>query len=225
MVNGKAKSGTNGTQNPHDLIFKQFLTHPDTAQDFMQLYLPVELQAVCDFRTLKLEPGSLTEGCSNVSNVLYSLKTTTGDDSYILIEHVSTPDKRIAFRLLRYVLNTMQCHLDAGYKKLPLVIPVVFYTGNCSPYPYSVCWLDEFNDPKLAKKFYSGNFPLVDITVIPDKEIMKHRRMAALVLLQKHIHNRNLADMLDDLAPLLLTEHITGQQVTSLINYLISLGK
>lgn len=31
----------------------------------------------------------------------------------------------------------MQCHLEAGHKKLPLVIPVLFYTGKRSPYPYS----------------------------------------------------------------------------------------
>lgn len=31
----------------------------------------------------------------------------------------------------------MQRHLEAGHKKLPLVIPVLFYTGKRSPYPYS----------------------------------------------------------------------------------------
>ncbi len=36
---------------PHDLTFKQFLTHPDTARDFMQLHLPADLQALCDFST------------------------------------------------------------------------------------------------------------------------------------------------------------------------------
>ena len=38
---------------PHDLTFKQFLTHPETARDFMQLHLPADLQALCDFSTLK----------------------------------------------------------------------------------------------------------------------------------------------------------------------------
>ncbi|SUB71534.1 putative transposase [Pluralibacter gergoviae] len=38
---------------PHDSTFKQFLTHPDTARDFMQLHLPADLQALCDFSTLK----------------------------------------------------------------------------------------------------------------------------------------------------------------------------
>ncbi|ATA20083.1 putative transposase/invertase (TIGR01784 family) [Gibbsiella quercinecans] len=229
MSDRKAKGGRNRTPTPHDLAFKQFLTHPDTARDFMQLHLPAELQAVCDFSTLKLESGSFVE--ENLrpyfSDILYSLKTTAGDDGYIhvLIEHQSSPDKHMAFRLLRYAVAAMQRHLDAGHKQLPLVIPVLFYTGRRSPYPYSTRWLDEFTTPDLAESLYNGSFPLVDVTVIPDDEIMGHRSMAALTLLQKHIHRRDLADLLDNLATLLLTEHMTGQQLVSLINYLVQAGE
>lgn len=61
----------------------------------------------------------------------------------------------MAFRLLRYAVAAMQRHLEAGHKKLPLVIPVLFYTGKRSPYPYSTRWLDEFDDPALAGKLYT----------------------------------------------------------------------
>lgn len=145
------------TPTPHDLAFKQFLTHPDTARDFMQLHLPAELQAICDLSTLKLESGSFVEESLRpyFSDVLYSLKTTAGTDGYVmvLIEHQSTADKHMAFRLLRYAVAAMQRHLDAGHKKLPLVIPVLFYTGKRRPYPYSTNWLQEFDAPELA---YSG---------------------------------------------------------------------
>ncbi len=49
--------------------------------------------------------------------------------------------------------------------------------------------------------------------------------MAALTLLQKHIHRRDLVDLLDNLTTLLLTENMTGQQLVSLINYLIQAGE
>jgi len=225
MSDKKAK----GTPTPHDLAFKQFLTHPDTARDFMQLHLPAELQAICDFSTLKLESGSFVEEDLRpyFSDVLYSLKTADDDNAYIhvLIEHQSSPDRHMAFRLLRYAVAAMQRHLDTGHKKLPLVIPVLFYTGKRSPYPYSTRWLDEFNDPEQAERLYNGDFPLVDVTVIPDDKIMGHRSMAALTLLQKHIHRRDLADLLDNLTTLLLTEHMTGQQLVSLINYLVQAGE
>jgi len=49
--------------------------------------------------------------------------------------------------------------------------------------------------------------------------------MAALTLLQKHIHRRELSGLLDNLTTLLLTESMTGQQLASLIKYLIQAGE
>lgn len=51
----------NSTQPPHDATFRQFLTQPDIARDFMEIHLPAELRAICDLRTLKLESGSFVE--------------------------------------------------------------------------------------------------------------------------------------------------------------------
>ncbi|CAM3242245.1 hypothetical protein ESCO106014_23390 [Escherichia coli] len=31
------------TSTPHDALFKTFLTHPDTARDFMEIHLPKDL--------------------------------------------------------------------------------------------------------------------------------------------------------------------------------------
>lgn len=33
---------------PHDRLFKAFLTHTDTARDFLTLHLPTELLLLCD---------------------------------------------------------------------------------------------------------------------------------------------------------------------------------
>lgn len=216
------------TPVPHDAAFKAFLTHPDTARDFIKLHVPAEFRAICDLSTLKLESGSFVEEDLRAyySDVLYCVKTTEGDGYiHVLIEHQSTPDRHMAFRLMRYAIAAMQRHLDAGNKKLPLVVPVLFYTGRRSPYPYSTDWLQEFSDPDLAARLYGMAFPLVDVTVIPDDEIMSHRSMAALTLLQKHIHRRDLSELLDRLATTLLTGHLTGQQLVSLINYLIQAGE
>ncbi len=217
-----------GTPTPHDATFRQFLTQPDIARDFMELHLPAELRALCDLSTLKLESGSFVEDDLRqyFSDVLYSLKTTAGDGYvHVLIEHQSSPDRHMAFRLLRYAVAAMQRHLEAGHKKLPLVIPVLFYTGKRSPYPYSTRWLDEFDDPAVAEKLYGGSFPLTDITVIPDDDIMNHRSMAALTLLQKHIHQRDVATLTDRLATLLMANYLSSSQVAGLIHYLLQAGE
>lgn len=214
---------------PHDATFRQFLSQPEIARDFMELHLPAELRAVCDLSTLKLESGSFVEDNLRqyFSDVLYSLKTTHGDDGYIhvLIEHQSSPDKHMAFRLLRYAVAAMQRHLQAGHKTLPLVIPMLFYIGKRSPYPYSTRWLDAFTDPVLAARLYGEAFPLVDVTIIPDDEIAGHRSMAALTLLQKHIHQRDLAELVDKLVPVLLAGYLSSSQVVSLIHYIVQAGE
>lgn len=218
----------NSTPTPHDATFRQFLTQPEIARDFMELHLPAELRAICDLSTLKLESGSFVEDDLRqyFSDVLYSLDIVEGEGYvHVLIEHQSSPDKHMAFRLIRYAVAAMQRHLEAGHTKLPLVIPVLFYVGKRSPYPYSTRWLDEFDDPELAHKLYSGAFPLVDVTVIPDDDIMEHRSMAALTLLQKHIHQRDIATLTDRLATLLMADYLSSPQVMALIHYLLQAGE
>lgn len=216
------------TPTPHDATFRQFLSQPDVARDFMELHLPPELRERCDLSTLQLEAGSFVEDDLRqyFSDVLYSLKTTAGDGYiHVLIEHQSAPDKHMAFRLMRYAVAAMQRHLDAGHKRLPLVIPILFYTGRRTPYPYSTRWLDEFDDPLLADKLYRHRFPLVDVTVISDDEIMHHRSMAALTLLQKHIRQRDLAELMDRLVTILLAGYHSSSQVITLVHYIVQAGE
>lgn len=215
------------TATPHDAVFKQFLYHPDTARDFLDIYLPSTLRELCDLQTLKLESGSFIEDSlrASYSDVLWSLKTNEGDGYiYVVIEHQSSPDAHMAFRLMRYAMAAMQRHLDAGHKTLPLVIPMLFYHGALSPYPFSLCWLDEFDDPALARQLYSATFPLVDITVIPDDEIMQHRRIALLELMQKHIRKRDLMGLVEQLVSLLATGYANDSQLKTLFNYMMQFG-
>ena len=98
----------NNISAPHDAIFRQFLKLPEIARDFMEIHLPAELRAICDFSSLKLENGSFVEESLRqyFSGVFYSLKTVSGDKGYVqvLIEHQSSPDKHMAFRMIRYAV-------------------------------------------------------------------------------------------------------------------------
>ncbi|MDK2373813.1 Rpn family recombination-promoting nuclease/putative transposase [Serratia fonticola] len=215
------------TPTLHDAVFKQFLTHPDTARDFLELHLPPALLQFCDLNTLKLESGSFIESGLRAyySDVLYSLHTEQGEGYvYVLLEHQSSPDKHMAFRLVRYAIAAMHRHLEAGHDQLPLVIPMLFYHGQVTPYPYTMSWLEEFSEPELARQLYAGHFPLVDVTVIPDDDIMQHRRMAILELLQKHVRLRDLAELKEQLVTLLLAGYTTKEQLISLINYMLQVG-
>ncbi|NYY80929.1 hypothetical protein DMI65_01445 [Escherichia coli] len=84
---------------------------------------------------------------------------------------------------MRYAIAAMQNHLDAGYKTLPMVVPLLFYHGIEAPIPIRcVGWI--VSPLPTARQLYASAFPLIDITLMPDDEIMLHRRMALLELIQ-----------------------------------------
>lgn len=127
--------------------------------------------------------------------------------------------------MLRYAVAAMQQHLEAGNNELPLVIPILFYHGRETPYPYSTNWLDLFKDRELAQALYFQDFPLVDLTVMSDDTIMQHKRVALLELVQKHIRERDVREILEKLVSLLLKGYTTDKQVRALMEYLLRVGE
>ncbi|HFM2930605.1 TPA: Rpn family recombination-promoting nuclease/putative transposase [Escherichia coli] len=212
---------------PHDAVFKQFLMHAETARDFLDIHLPAELHELCDLDTLHLESGSFIEESlkGHSTDVLYSVQMQ-GSTGYlhVVIEHQSKPDKKMTFRMMRYAIAAMHRHLEADHDKLPLVVPILFYQGEATPYPLSMCWFDMFYSPELARRVYNNPFPLVDITITPDDEIMQHRRIAILELLQKHIRQRDLMLLLEQLVTLIDEGYTSGSQLVAMQNYMLQRG-
>lgn len=212
----------------HDAIFKQFLSDIDIARDFLASHLPQEVKQRCDFSTLQLTSSTFVDEAlrSRLSDMLYAVRTTQGCGYiYCLIEHQSRPDKCMALRLLRYSLAAMQQHLAQGNHDLPLVVPLLFYQGSRSPYPYSLNWLDGFEDAALARQLYTSPFPLIDLTIIPDEVIKKHHRVALLELVQKHIRTRDMLELVADIRFLLYRWHLPPAQHRALMLYISQVGK
>ncbi|WGM08134.1 Rpn family recombination-promoting nuclease/putative transposase (plasmid) [Arsenophonus nasoniae] len=100
----------------------------------------------------------------------------------------------------------------------------MFYCGEQSPHPYSTNWLDCFHDRKLAERIYTNPFKLADVTTLEDGEIMQHKRMALLTLIQKHIRRRDMTELFDEIVTLLSYNYYTDNQVITMFNYLIQEG-
>lgn len=93
-----------------------------------------------------------------------------------------------------------------------------------SPYPFSLNWLDEFADPQMAKMLYGCQFPLIDVTVMPDDEIVQHRRVALLELMQKHIRQRDLSGITESLAAVVMLGYTNRRQLRMLFHYMLQYG-
>jgi predicted transposase/invertase (TIGR01784 family) len=213
---------------PHDALFKQFLTDPTVAKDFLDIYLPQKIKDLCQFNTLKLQPSSYVE--KNLkqffSDIVYSLKIADTDAYiYTLIEHLTTPKKLTAFTLLRYQVAIMKQHVDQGYDTLPIVVPLLFYRGATSPYPFTNNIFDCFSDKKLAQEIFLNAYPLIDITVIPDEELRTHKSIALLELIQKNIHQRDALEFVQDIAGQLAQNILTDELFNSLLYYISQEGE
>jgi predicted transposase/invertase (TIGR01784 family) len=102
-------------------------------------------------------------------------------------------------RILRYQLEIIQKHIDT-YKvedNLPLVVPLVFYNGSDSPYPYTTSIYDLFAGYGLIDNIGLGNFSVVDLTVTPEHEILQHKKLALLEMCLKHIAAREFINKND----------------------------
>ena len=125
-----------GSGNPSRCGIQNFSLRVETARDFIEIHLPPSLMQICKLDTLRLESGSFIEDDLRpfYSDILYSLETTSGCGYvHVLIEHQSSPDKLMAFRLMRYAIAAMQRHIEEGHKTLPLVIPILFLSGTAKP--------------------------------------------------------------------------------------------
>ncbi|ECE7751455.1 Rpn family recombination-promoting nuclease/putative transposase [Salmonella enterica subsp. enterica serovar Ngili] len=218
-----------GQKRPgHDGLFKLFLREPVTARDFLSAHLPQDIRARVRLETLKLEPGSFVDQKLRElhSDVLYSVETADGDAGYIycLVEHQSTADRMMAWRMMRYSMAVMDAHLKKGNVTLPVVVPLLFYQGTVRPYPYSTDWLDCFAAPALAREVYSRPWPLVDVSVMEDSDLQSHRRMALLELVQRDIRHRDAASLLREVVRLIRLAGNTREQVEAVLCYIIYNG-
>ncbi|HHN9153225.1 TPA: Rpn family recombination-promoting nuclease/putative transposase, partial [Escherichia coli] len=158
------------------------------------------------------------------SDVLWSMKTTDGRDGYIyaLTEHQSSADRFMALRMMHYVLAIMYRHLKT-HNRAPIVIPVLFYHGEPSPYPYSLNWLDCLDDPALGRELYGEGKPprVIDVGLLDDEGIRCYQQMAALMLLMKVRQRKgDLMTQIDFLSQLLQIQG-SHEQVVVLLNYMV----
>lgn len=214
----------NHSSTPHDAAFKGFMSKIDNARDFFDIHLPNHIKQLCDFKTLAITNSSFIDNQlrTRLSDVLYTVETQQGEGYiYMLVEHQSTPDKLMGWRMMHYAFLAMNQHLQQGHRDLPLVVPVLFYHGKITPYPYAKPWTHCFQWPEIASNLYSQPFPLVDITVIDDNELVNHRKVAVMELAMKH---RDLRDNIEKITQLLAEamnrNYHHSDDIITIFNYL-----
>jgi predicted transposase YdaD len=122
--------------HPHDMMVRAVLSDLAEATSFLQTHLPQEVSQALSWSTLKLLEGSFVDEHLRESeaDVLYEVQHVSGEASiwvYILLEHQSTPDRWMRFRLLKYCCRIWDLSFREypDQRELPAIVPLVFYQG------------------------------------------------------------------------------------------------
>jgi predicted transposase/invertase (TIGR01784 family) len=117
---------------PHDEFFKRVFSQQDAAHSFVANYLPPEINALFDLEGLRIDKDSFVDDelMSHHSDILYSVALRDGGEGYVyvLFEHKSYPDRRVAFQLLRYIVRIWERQRERKEELRP-VFPIVVYHG------------------------------------------------------------------------------------------------
>ncbi|MCA1962693.1 MAG: Rpn family recombination-promoting nuclease/putative transposase, partial [Prosthecobacter sp.] len=199
--------------NPHDKLFKAGFSDPDTAAAFLQEHLPPPIVGLIDWPRLSLQPGSFIspQMRERHSDLLFSapLCRTPAAPSgqpplayfYILFEHLTTPDRWIALRLLEYMTLIWQGFLKNSPEAtaLPVILPIVL-AQNESTWQLRTQFAELLQVPPehrddLAAYLPQFCFRLVQLAEMPFEAI---RGTPAGILVLRTMKAERLQRLLDD---------------------------
>ena len=122
---------SNAIYTPHNQFVKKQPSNIHVVKDLLQANLPQSLYWHIDFNQLRLTNKEFVTEVDqgSRSDLVYETKIAGKSGYlYILLEHQSTSDALIAFRLWQYTIALMDSHIRSkGEKKLPIVIPICLY--------------------------------------------------------------------------------------------------
>jgi predicted transposase/invertase (TIGR01784 family) len=119
-------------RTPHDRLFHYVFSNPVHAAGELQMLLPSELSRRMDWSTLETLPTRLVDQtlAELRSDVLFRAKLDGREVLlYLLLEHQSSPDPLMPFRLLEYVVKIWEQYLreHPGAHQLPAIVPMVLH--------------------------------------------------------------------------------------------------
>jgi hypothetical protein len=123
-----------GQPTPHDSVFRQVFGVPENAASQLRAVLPPGLAGRLDLGRLARVSGSFVDEALKWrhSDLLFTAPPDGRDALvYVLVEHQSSADPLMAYRMLRYVIRIWDQYLrdHPRVRELPAVIPLVVHHG------------------------------------------------------------------------------------------------
>jgi len=190
------------SRNAHDQNFKALMSEPDFLNDFLKAYLPQNLQRLINLNTAEITPRPLKhlEPKTNKSfeaDLVYCLKNTnqTQDQHTLLfihIEHQSTPDKNMPFRIAHYQTAQIASYMKENINKdsPPQIISFIYYQG-VEPWSYKINF----------KNCAPGLIIFINLSATSDEVLLTHQGIGEIEIFLKHIIKQDYKNRVNFLSP------------------------
>lgn len=218
-------------KHAHDTFFKTAMMDKRVAQEFFKAHLPKDFLPFIDLEKLELSSESYIDDLrqTTIADMLFKTEMY-GSDSYLylVVDHQSRPDKMMPFRMLKYTCNIIDQHVkETGSQSIPFVLPFVLYHGK-EAWDYSTDIRDLIDAPKiLTRDYFLKPFFLVDLNKIDDDILKERAWLGVMELTLKHIFDKDLQFILQDIMSLLKTIlELGAQQFTeATLSYILDRGQ
>ena len=180
----------------HDKIFRTVLDRKSDAIALINKALNTQLE-VQDIE--KYNSSFINKVFQNrEADIVYKIKDRS---IFILIEHQTKVDYLMPYRILEYEVAIMQSAIDLDKiknkeSKIPLVIPIVLYTGNKK---WNAKKYLEENQEKI-EGIENGleNYNLIDINELTEKELLEDNSfISKMMLIEKSKNTENIVEILE----------------------------
>ncbi len=163
------------SQKPkHDEIIRSAFENPLVSKEFFQMHLPPYIQNLISLENLKMEKDSFVDKRlkKSIVDILFSAKF--GEKKgylYLLLEHQSTPEYKMALRLFRYMFKIAEYHKKSTKsKKFPFIYPLIFYNSQKKYNAPRNLW-ELFENSELVKATWTNDYQLINVHDIPDEKL------------------------------------------------------
>ncbi|MBE7471959.1 MAG: Rpn family recombination-promoting nuclease/putative transposase [Anaerolineales bacterium] len=218
--------------NPHDSFFKDLFTRQEAAHDFLKHYLPPDVAAALDPTRLEIRKDSFIDPDlqAHFSDILYRVGLVQGNAAYVyvLFEHKSYPEPRIAWQLLRYMARIWEQADKQGEPLLP-VLPLVVYHGR-QRWQVARRFSALFDLPgELRPYLPEFEYHLADLSQYSQADIKDRVERAVILQLGllslKYIYAEDVGEQLEKIIRLALAllEQRTGlEYINTILRYMVA---
>ena len=203
------------TNNTHDKLMKTILTKSEISK-LLKRYINIE---VSEEDLEEYKNSYITKNYKErESDIVYKQK---GKEVFFLIEHQSSIDYNMPFRILEYSVEIIRQEIKNNKKtkelKYPQIVPIVIYTGNKKwDVKENLSLMQEEIEGDSAELF---KYNLIDINKYTKEELLEENTMfSKIAVLEK---SKTSQEMLEALKEIVKQTKDEKEELYRIINYII----